>query len=124
MKSVIELVLNGRQYIRILPIVEIDAMLFGSERRKKRPIMRMLIIVVVERNPGGWSAWFRNSPHEICEGEFDILAILSLIERHGTADIDAWDMTRLDARSRDGHEEFLLPCAVCRPTRNRQDATN
>ena len=74
--------------------------------------MRMLVIVVVERNSdSSWSAWFRNSPHQVCEGEYDILALLTLIETFGTSDMDAWDMTELDARSRDGHWEYLLPCA-------------
>jgi len=73
--------------------------------------MRMLVIVVVERNQDGWSAWFRNSPHNVCVAEFDILAVLTLIETYGTPDMDAWDMIKLDARSSDGHLEYLLPCA-------------
>jgi hypothetical protein len=71
--------------------------------------MRMFVIVVAEQSANGWSAWFRNSPQDVCTGECDILAILSLIEKYGTSDMDAWDMTRLDKRSRDGHFEFLLP---------------
>lgn len=84
----------------------------------------MLVIVVVERNQGGWSAWFRNSPHNVSVAQFDILAVLTLIETFGTSDMDVWDMTKLDARSRDGHWEYLLPCADRRQIRNRHDHTD
>ncbi len=86
--------------------------------------MQMLVIVVVERNPDGWSAWFRDSTHNVCLAECDILAVLSLIETHGSADMDAWGMIKLDARSRDDHWEYLLPCAYRRRIANSQDDTN
>lgn len=81
--------------------------------------MRMLVIVVVEQTQDGWSAWFRNSAHNVCVAECDILAVLDLIETHGTSDMDAWDMVKLEARSRDGHFEYLLPCACRRLTESK-----
>jgi hypothetical protein len=86
--------------------------------------MRMLVIVVVEQSQEGWSAWFRNSPQNVCVAELDILAVLTLVETHGTSDMEAWDMTKLDARSRDGHLEYLLPCADRRRITDRHEQTN
>lgn len=86
--------------------------LISCKKPPKYSNMRMLVIVVAEQNCDGWSAWFRNSRNDVCTGNSELLAILSLVETHGTVDMDAWDMTRLDARSRDGHREYLLPGSV------------
>lgn len=83
--------------------------LISLGNRSKYSNLRMFVIVVVEKNTDGWSAWFRNSPNDVGTGNSELLAILSLVESYGTVDMDAWDMTKLDARSRDGHNEFLLP---------------
>ncbi len=83
--------------------------LSGHEMRREPAIMQMLVIVIAEQNSVGWSAWFRDAPHNVCDGGSDIVAILTLIESYGTPEMDPWDMTKLDARSRDGHLEYLVP---------------
>lgn len=74
--------------------------------------MQMLVIVVTEKTANGWSAWFRNSPQNVCVADSDVIAMLNLVEVFGTREMDFWDMTKLDARSRDNHYEFLIPSAV------------
>ncbi|WP_029247854.1 hypothetical protein [Schlesneria paludicola] len=75
-------------------------------------MMQMLVIIVAEQNPDGWSAWLKDSPQTVSWGNSDILAILSLIETYGTPEMDPWDMTKLEARSYEGHLEYLLPISI------------
>lgn len=70
------------------------------------------MIVVSEQTSEGWSAWFRDMPQHVCVGDSGLLAILTLIETHGSVDMDAWDMIKLDARSHDSHFEYLLPARL------------
>ena len=74
--------------------------------------MQMLIIVVAERTADGWSAWFRNSPQNVCVADSDVIAMWNLVEIFGTREMDFWDMTKLDARSHHDHYEYLIPSVV------------
>ena len=75
-------------------------------------MMQMLVIVIAEQTPDGWSAWLKDSPQFVSSGNSDIMAILGLIETYGSAEMDPWDMTKLEARSYEGHLEYLLPIAM------------
>ena len=57
--------------------------------------MQMLVIVVAEKTANGWSAWFRNSPQNVCVADSDVIAMLNLVEIFGTREMDFWDMTKL-----------------------------
>lgn len=69
-------------------------------------------IVVAEQTPEGWSAWFRDFPQEVCVGDSDLLAIMTLVETYGSIDMDIWDMEKLDARSHATRLEYLLAGAA------------
>lgn len=87
----------------------------ASNVQSKPICFREHVIVVAELNEDGWSAWFRNSPQDVAFGECSLLAVLSLVETHGTIEMDAWDMTELPDRSSARHLEYLLPGAVTSP---------
>src|SRR6478736_4871664 len=90
----------------------LNTQVFNPNCRPSDSNFRMFVIVIAEKTREGWSAWFRNSPDDVCSDNSDVLAILTLIESHGNVDMDPWDMTRLDSRSRAGHQEYLLPITV------------
>jgi hypothetical protein len=93
----------------------LSSLLFNPNRRSSDSNYRMFVIVIAEQTREGWSAWFRNSPDDVCFDNSGLLAILTLIESHGNLDMDPWDMTLLDGRSREGHREYLLPVAIRKP---------
>lgn len=88
------------------------ASLRSREKPSERSRWRRYVIVIAEEVANGWSAWFRDTPHNVCIGDTDLLAILTLIEAHGSIDMDAWDMIKLESRSNPAHSEFLLPANV------------
>jgi hypothetical protein len=58
-------------------------------------------------------AWFSDAPHLVCDSSPDWAhAVATLIDVHGSTELEWHNIFAIEATTRDGHAEFLIPFAT------------
>ena len=65
--------------------------------------------IIVEGKYDHWTAWFHGVPQVAYSADWPTGAIERLLEHYGTDNFAPTGMIDLEAETRDGHFEFLLP---------------
>ena len=71
--------------------------------------MRAFVHILADELHGHWSASFSGLPHIGYGGAWPADAIRRLVDAIGSADLDTENIIAIDAATRDGHLEFLVP---------------
>lgn len=72
--------------------------------------MKAYARVIAEFRDGLWSAWFDDSPHQVCDGGEDWQSpVARLIDIHGSPDLEWALISEIEESTTDQHAEFLIP---------------